>query len=304
MKVFASQITKSRAIDRIEAALRRYAPKTCEFVDSKEAADLVILYVNGRRDHLKREVEYLTKLGKKYALVQLCLRSTLSPSTKDWISIWKDALLTWSYYDLPALCKEDEILPNFNFYRAPLGVDEAFQEFPIKKEYVIATSGMAYTTESVRECILAAISVKKRVFHLGPVVTKHPEVDFSGGMTDTELAKKYSACEFVSGLRRGEGFELPIIEGLVCGARPIVFDRPDSHHWFDGLAVFIPETDRNGIVESLVKVFGKGAPPVTKEEIEKVKRYFNWETIIRGFWERIFRTSLPGFGLKHKMIKL
>ena len=133
---------------------------------------------------------------------------------------------------------------------------------------------------------MAAIGVNKRVFHVGPVITNRPEVDFSNGMADASLAKNYSACEFVSGLRRTEGFELPVIEGLVCGARPIVFDRPHYRHWFENLAVFIPETNRDGVVNSLSKVFKKGAKPVTKTEIKEARKRFNWEVIVKRFWEK------------------
>ncbi len=287
MKVYADNETDSFALRRIETALREYAPKTIEFVNKKEEADLVIYYLWGRLEHKKIDIERITSLGKKYAAVQVCVKSTRNPNTTDWLPIWKNAELVWSYFDLPAYCKEDGNPANFKFYYAPLGVDKAFKKYPVKKEYVIASSGLGYLIESVRECILAAGGVGKKVFHIGPVITSHTNVDYSNGMNDVDLAKKYSACEFVSGLRRKEGFEFPVVEGLVCGARPIVFDRPDCHHWFDGFAVFIPENGRDGIVESLGKIFRKEAKPVTSAEIKKAKNKFNWQKIIEGFWERI-----------------
>jgi hypothetical protein len=291
MKVFAEfteNMVKSRAVDRIVAALKRYAPKTIEFVNSKNDADLVVLQAYGRKEHLKIEIDRLMGMGKKYAIIQLCIKSTRNPEAIDWLPIWKDAKLVWSYYDLPALCKEEGFSPNFKFYHAPLGLDDAFKNPPpsSKKEYLLASSGLGFLTESVRECYYAAQAVGGKVFHVGPVVTEKPGVDFSNEMSDTELAKKYAACKFVSGLRRREGFEFPVIEGLMCGARPVVFDRPDNHHWFDGLAVFIPETSRDGIIENLAKVLRKGAKPVTKEEIEEAKKRFDWKPIIEGFWKK------------------
>jgi hypothetical protein len=287
MKVFAENIRQDIALNRVAAAIKKYAPDDVTAVNSKDEADLVILYAFGQRDHFTAQAELLKSQGKKYAVVQISLRRTMSPKTSDWMPLWQGAEVVWSYYDLAMWCREDKVSPDFNFYHAPLGVDEIFRKSDVPKEYVIASSGPAYTTESARECIKAAERVDKRAFHVGPVIIKKPWVDFADGMDDTELAKKYSACEFVSGLRHFEGFELPVIEGLVCGARPICFDAPHYRKWFDRWAVFIPETGRENIIQDLVKIFEKGAKPVTEAEITEARGYFNWHTIIEGFWDKI-----------------
>lgn len=287
MKVFVNNVIDDYAVSRVAAAVKRYAPSKVEIVDSIEEADLVMRYCFGRRKHFKWDVEHLIKAGKKYAVLQVALRSTMNPKTEDWLPIWKSAKVVWSYYDLPALCKEDGVSHDFNFYHTPLGVDDAFFETPTERKYIVASSGHGYLTESARECILAAKNVNRPSFHVGPVITDRPNVDFSNGMDDTELAKKYSACEFVSGLRRTEGFELPVIEGLMCGARPIVFDRPHYRMWFNDLAEFIPETSREQIIEDLTKLFKKGARPVTKEEKRIAKERFSWKTITEGLWRKL-----------------
>lgn len=287
MKVFADNVIEDRAIDRISRALKKFAPSGIRFVTAKEESDLVILYANGRLHRFNNEIDSLLSQGKKVAIVQVAIRSTRNPSTADWLPLWKKAKVVWSYYNLKALCDEDKTTDTFNFYHAPLGVDEAFREYQTRKKYIIATNGRGYSTESARECILAANAVGERVFHIGPVITNKPGVDFSQGMNDNQLAQKYSQCEFVSGLRRTEGFELPVIEGMVCGARPIVFDRPHYRRWFDGLAIFIPETERDDILKSLIEIFKKGAVPVTQDEIEKIRKRFNWKTIVEGFWKYI-----------------
>lgn len=286
IKVFADPKSESRGLNRIAVALKQQAPTSVKLVDSKDKADLIIFYINGRRVQTKTEIDHLVQQGKKYAIIQICVRSTKNPSTADWLPLWQGASVVWSYYDLPAWCAKDKVSPDFNFYHAPLGIDKAFRVYPTKKKYIIATSGLGYLTESARECILAAITVGKRVFHVGPMITNRPEVDFSNGMTDTELAKNYSVCEFVSGLRRTEGFELPVIEGLVCGARPIVFDQPHYRHWFNDFALFIPEGNRDEVIKSLVKIFKKKPKLVRQSEIKEARRRFDWEKITSGFWEK------------------
>ena len=98
------------------------------------------------------------------------------------------------------------------------------------------------------------------------------------------MAGYYRSCDFGSGLHRIEGFEFPVLEGLLCGARPICFDLPCYRAWFDGLAEFIPE-DLN-VVENLVKLFIKGPRPVTEKEKAIVKKRFNWQKICKGFWSK------------------
>lgn len=261
-------------------------PKKYELVDGKENADLVVVCAYGHRRHLKYYTERLLAQKKKYAVVQLCLKSTPNPKTEDWISIWDKAELVWSYYDLPKLCKEDKNKAKFNFYYAPLGVDsKTFKETKSRRKFIIANTGTGsrFSDECKNEVISAARTLGKNIFQLG--YGPRSDVAYSNGMDDKMLANYYSHCEFVSGLHRIEGFELPVIEGLLCGARPICFDRPDARHWFGKLAEFIPED--NNVSESIRKLFVKRAKPVSEKEKKYVRTHFNWKTITKGFWKRL-----------------
>jgi hypothetical protein len=287
----------SQALGRVVDALARYAPAGVEVVDDARAADVVVLHVVGRRDRIRAAAEQFTRQGKRYAIIQYCLRSTLRPSTADWVDIWRGAALVWSYYDLPALCAEDGVCAPFEFYHAPLGVDsgvfhpmpapDSNSRGPALRSFVICTHGPSRLTESVREAVYAARRIGERVFHLGPDLRQGPDVICRMGMDDPTLARRYSACEFVAGLRRVEGFELPAAEGLLCMTRPVMFDRPHYRQWFDGLAEFIPERPREEVVDSLEAVFlRRGARPVTQGEWIRAADRFDWRSIIGGFWER------------------
>ncbi|KKR10952.1 MAG: Glycosyl transferase group 1 [Candidatus Woesebacteria bacterium GW2011_GWA1_39_21] len=286
MKVFAEADRDDFAILRIVNALKKYAPKRVKFVESESDADLVILYVYGFRRHTRYHTERLLKSGKKYAIVQLCLRSTPNPVTTDWNEIWESAQVVWSYYDLKKLCQEDHNQVKFNFYYAPLGVDaKIFKETPVRHKFLIAStgSGNRYSRECKYEVIEAADELAKNVFQLGFGGRGH-RIAYSNGMSDELLAGYYSSCDFVSGLHRIEGFEFPVLEGLLCGARPICFDLPCYRAWFDGIAEFIP--DDFNIVENLYKLFIKGPRPVTEKEKAIVKKCFNWQKICKGFWSK------------------
>lgn len=280
MKVHTKTNIDSRGVQRVAKAMGEF------FGDiSYEEADVVFIHAVGRLDNLKRIAQKIKESGKEYAIVQYALRSTQKPSTKDWFKLWCDAKVVWSYYDLNTLCAEDNLDSDFfNFYHAPLGTN--FEHSNSTKEFIIATSGLSYLTESVRECVLAAREIGKRTFHVGPNLGI-PNVIYAEGMTDEELMKYYSHCSYVSGLRRIEGFELPVIEGLMCGARPVVFDRPHYRNWFGDLAEYIPEDDRQGVINSLEKIFSSEVRKVTKNEIKYAKEFFNWQRILRSLSEKL-----------------
>lgn len=285
MKIYLTPPFESRGIQRVVAALTQYLPKGFETTDNKWDADLVTIHAIGRVDHLSREVEELIANDIPYIVIQYAIRSTLRPNTKDWVNIWNRAEFVWSYYDLKQLCREDDTLNSFRFYHAPLGTDSnIFYEKSIGRDFKITTCSLSYLTESVRECVIAADTVGARVFHIGEELNK-PKVTCRTNMADYKLAEYYSRSEYVSGLRRVEGFELPAVEGLFCGARPIMFDRPHYRKWFDRWAIFIPELPREQVIDSLVGIFKQPTRPVTLEEIAEARQLFDWQSIINNFWE-------------------
>src|SRR5688572_30420855 len=137
MKVFVkAPAGLSRAMSRVEDALIEYAPTPVPndpdsgvyLVKSREEADLVVLHVIGEEGIT--EAAKLKTAGKKYAIIQYCLRTTQKPDTLAWLETWRNAECVWSYYDLRALWKEDAdgtggddiFEKDINFYYAPLGV--------------------------------------------------------------------------------------------------------------------------------------------------------------------------------------
>ncbi|KKQ98309.1 MAG: hypothetical protein UT24_C0007G0071 [Candidatus Woesebacteria bacterium GW2011_GWB1_39_12] len=285
MNVYVEKFLPDNAISRITNALKKYLSLEHTLTENPEGADFVVVCDYGRRRKTLWYTQKLIEQKKRYAIIQLSVRSTPNPNTLDWLPIWEKAELTWSYYNLPELCREDGNTPNFKFYWAPLGVDaEIFKETKAERRFIIAGTGTGkrWNRECKNEILEAARSVKKTVFQLGTGESSK-EVFYSNGMNDTTLAQYYSQCQFVSGLRRIEGFELPVLEGLLCGARPICFDKPHYRKWFNEFAEYIPEDKKK--VENLIKLFQKGARPVSKSEKDYVKKNFDWEKICRGFWK-------------------
>lgn len=293
MKVYLELPKQSRGIQRAYDALIKYKPDSVEVVKNEEEADLSVIHVIGRRDQVRARAEELRKKGKEYAIIQYVLRSSQKPSTADWIDLWQGAKLVWSYYNLPSLCIEDGlfregVLTSFPFYYAPLGVESnVFKQTKVHRRGLVLASGQHALSESVRECAIAVNELKGYMIHLGHDLRRGGRILAYQDVSDERLCDLYSAVQFVSGLRRIEGFELPAAEGLLCGARPILFDKPHYRHWYGDLAVYIPEESREKVIESLKSVFTAGADPVTEEEKQIARERFDWQKIITNFWNKI-----------------
>lgn len=269
----------SRAMFRVADALRESAPDGVRIVDDPLQSDIEILHAIDDRP-LRRGI-------RDYAVIQYC-RYT-SQTSSNWENLWGNARAVWSYYDL-------EVPSTTRFYHAPLGVDSNVFKLPARfrpRSTGVVSSGYVSGSlaEAIEEVADAARRCKLSVFHLGPHHVegmkdrKERTWRAASGITDEKLAGLYQDARWVSGLRHVEGFELPVLEGLACGARPIVFDRPDMRKWYDGHAVFVPECSGEYLVRCLVDVMSKSPDPVTVEERAEILVEFDWSFITTGFWE-------------------
>lgn len=277
----------SRAMARVANALALYAPRSVELVTEPEAADLVVLHVIGHPETVEA-VKRIRTRGARYAIMQYCMRTTQQASTHAWRDIWGGAAAVWSYYDLGQLIADDGGHGiDFPFHYAPLGVD-SWAFYPTlggRREYTMLTSGYVAETECVREVCEAVRRVRGKHFHLGPQLALPPQVARCElGITDDRLAAIYRSTKYVAGLRRVEGFELPAAEGLVCGARPVVFDRPHYRQWFGPWAVFVPECEPEQLTNVLEGVFRGEYRAVQPHESADAAARFDWARLVPAFW--------------------
>lgn len=284
MKVFVSPTCQpcSRAMHRVSSALREFAPRGVSFVVSPAEADLQVLHaiaMNARPD----------PDCKRYAVVQYC---TTNASEQNAQELWSPASTVWSYYMLwlryPGV--------QAKHYHAPLGVDRNI--FSVRatrgRERAVLTSGYVNGpgAEAILPLMKAALSLGFKVYHLGPKVVQgmaafmHPLKTHFESISDDQLARLYSHVQYVGAMRYIEGFELPAIEGLACGARPIVFDQPATRRWFSEFADFVDESlPQDELEEALRQVLLQPLQPV--EHVDKLlDERFNWKKIVEGFWER------------------
>lgn len=281
MKVFVEPPAHlSQAMFRVARALRENLPTGVELAPRPEEADVHVLHVIG-----SDAVSYQSP-AKKYAVLQYCVAT--AGESSGWSSFWNNATATWSYYDLK------DRMNGACFYHAPLGIDKAFTEdfIALPRDVGVMTSGYVAGpgAEAIEEVALAAWMLGMSSVHLGPKLVEgmrtQTELRSILGVSDAQLAGYYRRCKWVSGLRYVEGFELPALEGLACGARPIVFDRPDMYPWYTGHAVFVPECTGEDLVQVLLDVFDSEPDPVLPDERQWILDRFNWKPIVKGFWER------------------
>lgn len=270
----------SLAMFRVAAAIEDTRPPDIEIVSTEDEADLLVLHVISQD-----AVEY--RRDKPCAVLQYCLHT--GGSIEAWQPLWDRALAVWSYYDLEAHISSDK------FYYGPMGVGSCFVEGRFKhleRKLGVLTSG--YVTgpgaEAIEEMTVACRLAGKESIHLGPrPVGMKPTTpcQVTGLISDGSLASLYHQVQYVSGLRYVEGFEMPALEGLSCGARPIMFDRPDAHQWFDGHAYFVKECHGDELIDLLVPVLTQAPTPVgTNERVEVLIR-FDWDRLCNEFWRRI-----------------
>lgn len=296
MRVYVQAPEKlSRAMHRVANALEAEAPEHgFEAVSRQEDAELVLLHVIGYPETVKA-VEELTERGQRYGILQYCLRSTQEPRVPAWLELWRGSVGVWSYYNLEELAGEDGVeLDGVPFYMAPLGADArifnpgAGEEDPLAgARFAITVSGYVAATEGIHEATAAARRANRRLYHLGPDLGLGPHVSRGLGITDHMLAKIYRRSDYVAGLRRSEGFELPAAEGLLCGARPVCFDRPHYRDHYGRWAYFVNEGTKEELEEELLGLFQCEPEPLTAAELEEARRYFDWSRVTSGFYTTI-----------------
>lgn len=263
-----------RGIQRVAKALERYKPDSVKIVNDPSQADLAVIHVVGCGS-------LPPNMLKPYAIVQYCYATTERPTIDYWLPVWQKARAVWSYYDLPrAGC--------FKLLCQPLGVDpDVFHERNNRngREYAIATHGYVAETEAIHECHRAAARAVAKSAHLGPNLDQGG--DTFKDLPEEDVAALWSRSERVAVLRRVEGFELPGVEGLLCGARPVAFDAPHYRRWYGKHAEYVPECGPKALTRLLTDLFQTRPKPVSKKERKQIAEEFSWPKLTKRFWEAV-----------------
>lgn len=277
-----------QGIKRVARELVHHAPVEVTFTTDRHDADHIVHHVVGVGNFSAVALpELIAQDAKPYSMVQYCVR-TSEWSPFHWWTLWQAATVVWSYYDLPALLPSGAGQPGW-FYHAPLGVSRDIADAAAPqstRDYLVGTSGYVAEAECIDVWAEVARQFSQKQAHLGPPLRCFTDtVATYQGLKDAELGRLWSRCQFVNGLRATEGFELPAIEGLACGARPVVFDRPEHRQWLQDMAEYIDEAQP--VLPQLQRLVINPYRPVDPLESTRARYQFDWKRICAGFWSRL-----------------
>lgn len=286
MKVFYEVLPSDlgKVMYRINKYIRESAPSWAEFTTDKDNNDLQILDVIG-----VGSFNYLYN-KKRHILLQHCLASADTPDIGYWAEKWRSAIFIASYLDLPRY-------PDCHYLRIPWGVDsKVFYRENQPKTYEVMTTGYIASTERVTEIAEAVYQRGKKMVHIGGGQARdelkkyldNRTVEMFEGISDDTMRGFYSRSRYVAGMREVEGFELPILEGTLCGARGIVLDLPIYRYWYGDLVEYIQDINLPYDVKQIYDLLDpERYRPVTYQEEHLVKMRFSWEKIAKEFWKTV-----------------
>ena len=85
----------------------------------------------------------------------------------------------------------------------------------------------------------------------GDVRVSGERVRYLGFVSDDELARLYRGARCVAYVSRYEGFGLPVLEAMACGAAVVAADLPAIREFADGAVVAVDPTDSEAIARGL-----------------------------------------------------
>jgi glycosyltransferase involved in cell wall biosynthesis len=109
----------------------------------------------------------------------------------------------------------------------------------------------------------------------GDISVNGDRVRYLGFVSDEELASLYRGARCVAYVSRYEGFGLPVLEALACGAPVVAADLPPIREFADGAAITVNPTDADEIAEALEQA-ATNDPERAARGIEAAAR-FDWE---------------------------
>lgn len=282
----------SRAMERIRSAFIRHAPAGTEFLKGwgphkKPGAIHCFHWVGQNPEKHTRRDEKLFSVD------------TL-PLTRRYLVFGHVG--NWHYRGLDAhyqrLMKEAALVVTFdrrilgyegsNIFETPWGFEpKTFYWTPSHKRFKVMATGYAADAEAIDACYDACLRMRVKMCHIG---CKLPGIPGTHTCTryehipDHKMRELYNLSEYVSGMRREGGFELPVIEGYASGAQPVVFDQPTMHKYYDDFALFMPNIKRFSLSLKLEFIFKQSRHVKPNPEI--LER-FHWSRIMRGVWSRV-----------------
>ncbi len=197
---------------------------------------------------LKRRGEYLRsglRFRLRYLAVQRAVR-VIVPTR----AVADDAI---SHLELPSdrLVVIAEAAAATFHPRSPEEVDAVRRRYGLPSSYLLWVGGLKQPDPRKR---VAALARTRRTMplvlagHTGRWAKELPDVTLTGGVSDEELAAIYTGAHALVFPSDDEGFGLPPVEALACGAPVVACDVPALREVLDGRATFVDVDDLEALV--------------------------------------------------------
>ena len=156
-----------------------------------------------------------------------------------------------------------------------MGVVKAFEELKKNGEYdgSLVLAGMPGSGYDVVENYINESAYKK-------------EIVLTGFVTDEELVALYSQCEVFCFVSLYEGFGIPPLEALACGAKVVVSDTSSLPEVVGDVGMTVDPKDCHAL-QAAIKDILSGKWNVSDGEIKRHLENYNWANLSKKFEKEI-----------------
>ena len=116
------------------------------------------------------------------------------------------------------------------------------------------------------------------------------EIVITGFVTDDELIALYSTCNVFCFVSLYEGFGIPPLEALSCGAKVIVSETSSLPEVVGDVGIKINPNDVNQLVHAIKKII-KGKWNVSDDDLQNHLKSYNWK-ILSDKFEKVLKMSV------------
>lgn len=273
---------------RINNAFMQRKPDCITLVKTPEEADVLVLNAWGNHEKIiaDNNTLWMTRLamGKPYILF---FHGFASPNVHEefFARIFKEALLVYTPWPLRTVHQHEVT----HFVRGPWGYEPKmfFLENRGPRLFRVMATGCVDETEHFKEVYAACREAGGKMIHVGPDMQLGDGYYNAHNVSDHQMRFFFNNSTYVSALRSPEGFELIGLEGLACGAMPVVFDNP-HYDWYDRLGLKVSES-RGLTCNELTRIFRREDAEVTQRHLTEVKARFSWDKVASFFWMPVIK---------------
>ncbi len=149
--------------------------------------------------------------------------------------------------------------------------------FSLPREYLLLVGDLEHPNPGKHIAELAAAARELPLVMVGrtqPWARELPGVTLTGEVSDEQLAALYSGARALVLPSENEGFGLPAVEALACGAPVVAFELPALREALGERATFVAPGDMEGLIAAAGEIRRPApAPP-----------QWSWEDAARATW--------------------